>query len=211
MKKLFIIIPLIISGCTTTEITLNREGINSAKTVLIAPFTSSLNLKKEIYSETEERFRTAFTTLGYAVIDRNRIDTILKDKGRTESSLTNADLKTVAQQLGADTILTGEITSHSEYIETRRPFMMIIGNMTPDGRRIREHREHTTVHYLIKISATLTRTSDDAVLLNIKNRYGNYRFENPDDYPPVFSLDDCRRDLLTKMTKELVEKIRGDK
>ncbi len=208
MKLLLTFITLFLVGCATADITLDREKSASVKRMIIAPFTSKHNLKPEILLEAEEKFRITLVNLGYNVVDRDELNILQKQKGNSTVELTADELTTAAQKLGADAVLWGEIITHSEYIEVKRPFMMILGNFPPGSKGSGYDREHTTAHFKVNIAVRLTSTYDGKEIFSVKNRYGDYRIEDPDRLMPILTLDICRRDVLDKMTKELAGKIR---
>ena len=207
MKQLLLIIPLLFSGCASADISLNREEVKSVKTVLIVPFTSGMNLKKEIYNESEDTFRRALVKLNYKVIDRDKLDSMLKDKEYITTGLTPENIKKIAKRLGADSVLTGEIAEHREYVEVKRYHnSLIIGKYFLNSN----HRDDDTkdiTHFKFRIIVKLANAEDGSEIFTIKNRYDDYDAETFDDTPLYISFDTYRKGVLDKLAEELVKAV----
>jgi curli biogenesis system outer membrane secretion channel CsgG len=198
MKIIIVLIPLLAISCAASNVSVNREALKSAKTVAIIPFTSSIQLKKEITAEAEESFRTAFIRLNYRVAEKEKLNQILKNSELTSPDLTGESIKKIGLLSGSDAVLTGEIISHGEVRrEVRRH---IFGSFV-------FHEDHgeteTKTYFKFQIVVKLINASDGSVILTVKNRFPE---AEQDEYLPAYkSLDSYRSHILDKMKDELIQ------
>ncbi len=114
MKISILLISLLILSCATADIAVDREAMKSIKTVAIAPFTSIVDVKDVVLSEAEGNFRSALLKLKYKVVEREKINALLKEKELAMTGVTAENAKSIGALLGADAVLIGEITSYDE-------------------------------------------------------------------------------------------------
>lgn len=183
-------------SCSTSDIKLNNDALASVKVIAIAPFTSSSSIDSEVYRKSEEIFASVLTRPGYKVIRLSPAPEELTAKEMKQ-------IKSEAAASGADALLSGKIISYEETTRiefNRRPlFFGKFGIFDEDDRieRVTEFR--------FQIHITAVRLSDDAVILDIKNRYSK---AEKDEYMPAFnSLEAYREYTLKKMTDELIKRI----
>ena len=169
MKPVILIIPLLILNCATADITVDRAAMKSIKTVAIVPFRSSVGVKNEILTESAEKFRTAFVNMNYQVIEKEKTGLLLKDYQFPVKGFTSEDVKTAGKLLGADAILTGEITDYG-ITEFPSPFVSVhrsgIWRHHPDDEEIKPR-----IIFRFQVVIRLLNVSDGAVIITIKNRY----------------------------------------
>jgi len=205
MNRLLLIVTLFVSGCATADISVNHEYVKPVKTVLILPFHSSLDLKKEIYTQSEDRFRLALLKLNYTVIDRIKSDDILNHPEYQSSGITSESAKKIAKQFGADAYLTGEIIENSEYQNIgimHRPFVLL-------SLHHRHHDSDITIVFKFRIIVKLINTSDGTEIFKVENRYPET--EENVNMPLYLTLEEFRNTILDRMTKELVETLNSVK
>jgi hypothetical protein len=207
MKLSILIIPLFIFSCTTTDITVNKETMQSVKIVAIAPFTSTFNLKKEIFSEAEANFRSAFVKMNYQVVGKDKLDNLMKGKESDIATVTPENAKRIGKLTGADAILIGEIIKHEE--ETKEShFYSNISNRNPFSNKSHDELKYTTT-YKFQIIVRLVDVSDGSVIITLKNSYKD--IEQNENLQCCNSLDSYRRYTLIKMADDLVETMKEKK
>jgi hypothetical protein len=203
-RKIILITALAFISCSTTDITVNNDALASIKVIAIAPFTSSSAIDSAVYDDSEEAFASALTRLGYKVINLKSSSTDQSGTRFNRAEKPVKEIKSEAVTSGAEALLLGKIIIHKETTRTvfnrRSLFIRKFGIFDEDDRieRVTEFR--------FQIHITAVNLSDDAVILDIKNRYSS---AEKDEYMPAFnSLEAYRKYTLEKMTGELMEKLR---
>lgn len=203
MKFSLLLIPLFILSCATSDIAVNREIMQSVKTVAIVPFTSTANLKKEIFAEAEANFRSALVKLNYKVVERDKLDGILKWKDAS-AELTVENVKKIGKLAGAEAVLFGEIIKHEEKTEE---VMFYHGFMVGNKLSNKSHDELKYITtYKFQIAVRLVDVSDGSTILTMKNN--NKEMQEIEHLQCCNSLDSFRRYILNKMANELVESLK---
>ena len=205
MKHFTLVLILVISGCATTDITLNMDAMKSVKTVAIVPFTSRVNLKKEILGEAEDSFKNAFLKMNYKVIESNKLNEVMK--GNNISSFTVEDIKRIGKATGAGAVLFGEIT---DYEEVTREVMFYPGSITQNMFSNKGHDELKYITtYTFRIIIRLVNVADGSEILTMKNR--TKEIQEEENLQCCNSLEAYRRYTLDKMTGELVDSMKEKK
>lgn len=198
MRSLLFFIPLFIISCTTAEINADKNAMKSIKTVAIIPFTSAINLKKEILTESEEKFRGVFSDLNYKIVETEKPELRKKDKEIVTAGITSENVKETGKLSGADAVLFGEITD-CEQVQYNTVFY----NAHRFGGLRHHHDEmKPLINYKFQIIVKLVNVSDGSVILSVKNRYKGGWYD--EDQPGFNSLDSYRKMVLKKMVNELV-------
>ena len=204
MKNLLLIISLICISCSTTDITVNKNSLSPVKVIAIAPFTSSYSIDPLIYKESEDTFASAFSQLGYKVINLNSASQVQAENRFNLPEESIKKLQSEAAASGAQALLYGRIIFHEERtrnVFTHRPFIFRRYSLFDEDDRIK-----TITEFKFQIHITLLSLSDDTVILDIKNRYSS---AEKDEYMPAFlSLEAYRKYTLEKTADELAAEIR---
>mgnify|MGYP001423435745 CR=1 FL=1 len=201
MKRLLLLIPLITLSCSISQVTADRQAINQVKTVAIVPFTSTIKLDSAILYEAEDKFRKTFSDSGFIVIEREKVDGLLKQKEFSETGITKDNIASAGRILGADAVLAGEITVHEEKVSIFRS-----GSHGGFGMMVFDKDDYKTEYrtYLrFKITITLVNVRDGSVILTMTNRY--IETEKDENLPGYLNIDAYRRLTLKKMGKELAD------
>jgi len=195
IKLLILFIPFFIISCATADIAVDREAMKSIKTVAIAPFTANLDLNKGILTGAEGNFRSALLKLKYQVVERERINALLKEKELAMTGVTTENAKSIGAMLGADAILIGEILT---YEESRR-----------EVEDFQTKKVSVRTFYKFQIIVRLVDVSTGAVILTIKNASPEVMQDKA--LMGFSSLDSYRNLVLNDMEGELVDAMRKKK
>jgi Curli production assembly/transport component CsgG. len=163
--------------------------MKSIKTVAIAPFTSIVELNKGILNEAEGTFRSALVKLKYKVVEREKLNTLLKEKQLAMAGITEENAKTIGTLLGADAILMGEITAYNESQREVQDF---------ETKKI-----EIKTFYKFQIVVRLVDVSSGAVILTVKN--ASSEAMQSKELSGFSSLDSYRSLVLSDMESELVD------
>lgn len=196
MKSTILLLPfLFIIACNTSDIAVDRKAMKSIETVAIAPFTSMVDLKKEVLAGAEGNFRSALIKLKYKVVEREKLNVLLKEKELAMTGVTEDNAKRIGTMLGADAVLIGEVISYEESQRESEDFQTKkIGIKT---------------FYKFQIIVRLVDVSSGAVILTVKNSYSEVMQDKA--LPGFSSLDSYRNLILNNMETELVEAMKKKK
>lgn len=189
MKLLILFIPLFLISCATSDIAVDREAMKSIKTVAIAPFTSIPDLNKGILSEAEGNFRSALVELKYKVVEREKLNALLKEKELAMTGVTAENAKSIGTMLGADAVLVGEVLA---YDESQR-----------EAEDFQTKKIEVKTFYRFQIIVRLVDVSTGSVILTVKNSQPEVMQEK--SLLAYSSLDSYRNLVLNNMESELVQ------
>lgn len=196
MKYFMLFLILFISACAASDITVNRDAMKSVKIIAITPFTSRVDLKKEILKEAEDNFKAAFVKMDYKVIETDK----LKEKDNGLSVFTAENVKRTGRSTGAGAVLYGEVAVHEEEtkeIPSYRRHGSFISTLYSEDRLKYE------TFYRFRIIVRLVNVSDGKEMLMIKNSYKEIRQD--ENLQCCNSLDAYRKYTLKKMADDLIE------
>ncbi len=107
-----IIVIMVNSSCNVAQIAANNDKIGRISTIAITPFEKSEGIPASVSTECEESFKDSLIKSGFSVVERKKLDAIFKENELSMVSLKYSDgLVTI---LGADALLTGQITEFKE-------------------------------------------------------------------------------------------------
>ncbi len=206
MKNILLMMLVFSAGCVTTDISLNRDLVKPGNSVVILPFKSSETFKDEIYSSSEEKFRSALLDMHFRVIDKEKTELLLKKKEFNTSGITQENIIKTGKLLDVDMVLTGEIIENKEIQrDIRQHGSFMPGYILSGGKNDRNDDVKRVNVYRFNIIVKLTAVSSGIEVFSVKNRYAE---SEQDEYMPGYrSLDSYRELVLDRMVKELVSEI----
>lgn len=195
-----------LQGCSSTDYVSDVKTVRPVRTVAILPFTVSGNVKKEIGAEAESRFRKAFVDHKYEIIGKDRVDAILKEKEFASESAAAETVKSIGVRLGADAVLTGEVTELSEYQKGTRDYDSFIYGSRVFGTDSEKVYEIMAYPYLkFQIVVTLVIVTEENGIIIIKNPEDEVK---KDIYAAGYSsLDSYRNMVLDRLIDDLIKRI----
>ena len=162
MKKIFLLIPLILFGCSSADISYNSSKFRTVKKVFISPFTGSVP-DKGIYKESEKVFSGTLKKLGLEVVE--------PDRNPSHSKITGDPINSAAVRSGADAVLTGEIIEHREYEEKKRGSMNLLVLPQYFGKKRDRNDIDTETVYRFRIALKMISLKNGEVILSAENRF----------------------------------------
>jgi len=188
MKLSIVLFPFLIASCATSAISVDREAIKSIRTVAIAPFTSVPEIKKEILYAAEGNFRAALVELKFKVVEREKLDSLMKEKELAMTGIITENAKNIGALLGADAVLIGEVIAHEESQREAEDFQT--------------KKIEVKTFYKFQIIVRLVDVSTGAVILTVKNAQSEVMQDKA--LMGFSSLDSYRNLVLNNMETELV-------
>lgn len=206
-----------VSGCSTSKISIRKDALKQIQTIAVLPFVSQVADAKAT-RESTETFRSAMLAAGFRVLEREKIDKVLKEKELAQSGLVDNKALEASQLLGAEGTLLGEITAHDVKSETVEVELPSEGPGKYDAKNdrgngiyfqkgdkwfMRDKRDT----YQFQLVVRLISNIDSQTVLTVQNEYPVRTFTGDSGLRPA-NLDQFRAQVLAQMAKDIEKAIR---
>lgn len=209
---------LVLFSCSTSKISIRKEAVKQLKTVAIMPFTSAVASEK-VTRESSEMFRSGLIAAGIQVVEREKIDKLLKEKALAQTGLIDNKAIEAGQFLGAEGTMLGEITahelkSHEATIELPDdgPHKYDARNDRGDGtyfqRNKKWFKKEKTDTFEFQIVVRLISNIDSQTILTLQNEYPVRTYTSADGNLRPVNLDQFRAQVLAQMSKDIEKALR---
>ena len=199
-------------ACSTSKISLRKDAVKQLRTVAVMPFTSPVAGEK-VTRECTEMFRAGLVAAGIQVVEREKIDKLLKEKALAQSGLVDNKAIEAGQFLGAEGTMVGEITAHelkSETVESALPSegpgkydaKLDKGDGTYFQREKKWFKKDKRDTFQFQIVVRLISNIDSQTILTVQNEYPVRTFTAENSLRPA-NLDQFRAEVLAQMGKDL--------
>ncbi len=111
---LFLSLVFFLSNCATSKVSIKKDLLQKIKKIGITRFELDKGLAPNIGTEAENYFATVLIENGFSVVERSRLDAIIKEQALANTGLTDGDLTKLGQLAQADTLLVGKILECNE-------------------------------------------------------------------------------------------------
>lgn len=204
---------LFFAACSTSKISLRKDAVKQLKTVAVMPFTSTVAGEK-VTRECSEMFRSGVLASGIQVVEREKIDKLLKEKALAQSGLVDNKAIEAGQFLGAEGTMLGEITAHelkSETVESELPSegpgkydaKLDKGDGTYFQRDKKWFKKDKRDTFQFQIVVRLISNIDSQTILTLQNEYPVRTYTVADGGLRPANLDQFRAQVLAQMGKDL--------
>ncbi len=207
-----VLIPLVVA-CSTSKISIRKEELKKIKTVAVMPFTSTVADAK-VTREATEVFRASLVEAGFSVVEREKLEKILKEKELAQTGLIENKALETSQFLGAQATLLGEVTGYSlkveDYMRTvTEPGAYPVNPKTGQADTT-QPRLSTTKQvpdkrktFEFQVMVRLVSNVDGTTIFTVQNEYPvqTYTADTPGIHPS--SLDEFRAAILARMATDL--------
>ncbi len=209
---------LLTAACSTSKISIRKDALRQMQTIAVIPFTSTVADAK-VTRECTEIFRSAMVASGFKVLEREKIDKILKEKELAQTGLIENKALEAGQLLGAEGTMLGEITAHeksSQTIETELPEegpgkydpKIDRGDGTYFRREGKWFKKDIRDTYHFQIVVRLVSNLDSQTVLTVQNEYPVWTFSSEAGDMKPANLDQYRAYVLARMAKDLEKAVR---
>lgn len=219
IKKIFVAMACVIAfaHCSTSKISIRKEALLQVKTIAVMPFTSTVADGKAT-RESTETFRGAMVASGFKVVEREKIDKILKEKELAQTGLIENKVLEAGSFLGAEATMLGEVTAHevhSEVVEHEMPAEGP-GKYDPtldkgkgvyvkrEGKWFKKDKRDT---YQFQVVVRLISNLDSQTILTVQNEYPVRTFTTDSGSLSPANLDQFRAQVLVQMAKDIEKAI----
>jgi len=218
-KKIFLVMACVIAvaHCSTSKISIRKEALLQIKTIAVMPFSSSVADSKAS-RESTEMFRGAMVAAGFKVVEREKIDKILKEKELAQTGLVENKALEAGAFLGAEATMLGEIIAHdlkSETVEHELPaegpgaYDLKLdkrnGTYFKRGDKWFKKERHDT--YQFQLVVRLISNLDSQTILTVQNEYPVRTLTDDSISMGPPNLDRYRAQVLAQMAKDIEKAI----
>lgn len=214
---LFLVALAVLTSCSTSKISIRKEALLQIKTIAVMPFTSTVADAKA-NRESTETFRGAMVASGFKVVEREKIDKILKEKELAQTGLVENKVLETGSLLGAEATMLGEITAHEFKTETVEHELSTEGpgKYDPkldrgDGTFVKRgdkwFKKDKRDTYQFQVVVRLISNLDSQTILTVQNEYPVRTFSVDSGGIRPANLDQFRAQVLAQMAKDIEKAI----
>jgi hypothetical protein len=189
-------------SCSTSKISLNKAEMAKVETVAIMDFDKARGIPKMIATECEEAFRGHFLGLGKNVVERAKINSVLKELEITQAGIVR-NTRELGKLAGADALLYGTVTENGEDVKLVEYYEYEKNPKTKEMEKIKKIKQKKFFYF--QVQARLISTVNGAAILTIKNEYPERSYEMTDTMTLTrfrdYVLDQMGNDLKKELEK----------
>ncbi len=221
MRKIIlpgVCVAVFLAACSTSKISIRKDAIKQMKTIAVMPFTSAVADAK-VTRECTELFRGSMLTGGFQVVEREKIDKILKEKELAQSGLVDNKALEAGQFLGAQGTMLGEITAHEVKSDTMESELPVDGpgkydprldkgdgvffqrEIKPGEKRWYKRDKRDTFQFQLVVR--LISNVDGQTVLTLQNEYPVRTYTADSGSLRPANLDQFRAQVLAQMGKDI--------
>jgi len=106
---------IIAISCSTAKISVNKAELVKVKSIAVVDFETEPGIPSVIADECEEAFRGHFVEVGKNVVERSKLNAILKEIERSQSGIVE-NSEEIGRLSGAQALFMGTVTRNSEEV-----------------------------------------------------------------------------------------------
>jgi len=186
-------------SCSTSQISVNKKEMKKIQTVAIMKFDTADGINKKIAKDCEESFKGHFISIKKKVVEREKIDALLKEVEKSHTGLYDNTIE-LGRLSGAEALLFGEVTEYKE--EVRR----VKYNEYDKKTKKNIEKEKDKKFFTFQLNVRLVSTATGNVILTLKNKYPENSYEMTDST----TLVRYKERILDQMGDDLKEALEED-
>lgn len=203
------------AACSTSKISIRKDALRQIRTVAVVPFTSGITDAK-INRECTEAFRSSLIAAGFKVVEREKLDKVLKEKELAQTGLVENKAIEAGQFLGAEATLFGEITAHSasadeitvEDNSPQPPPPPGTSPMVSPLDRPKRYKKERRDSFQFQIVVRLVSNVDSQTALTLQNEYPVRSYGPESGSLRPANIDQFRAQVLAQMGKDIEKAIK---
>jgi curli biogenesis system outer membrane secretion channel CsgG len=189
--------------CSTSSIAINRAELKNVKTIAVMHFERAGGIPASVSQDSEESFRAHFVNAGFNVVERDRLNSIMKEVEISQTGITGNSIQ-LGKMLDAQAILFGDITKYESQVRLVNYNEYVKDPFTRKSVKVEKTKnmKFFTFQLHIRLVSTLTGNT----ILTIKNKYPERSYEMTSST----TLEKFRDGILEQMGKDLKSAIEED-
>lgn len=201
----------LVLSCSTSKISIRKDALKQIQSVAVVPFTSGITDAK-INRECTEAFRSSLIAAGFRVVEREKLEKVLKEKELAQTGLVENKAIEAGQFLGAEATMFGEITAHSASsdeitVEDHSPQPPPPPGTSPLDRPKRYKKERRD-SFQFQVVVRLVSNVDSQTALTLQNEYPVRTYGPESGSLRPTSIDQFRAQVLAQMGKDIEKAIK---
>jgi len=208
MKKITKYLPIltlavvlfIFTGCSTSQISVNKKELKNINTIAIMKFEADEGIDKKVAKDSEESFKGHFISLGKNVVERDKLNAIVKEIEKSQTGLYKDPIE-IGKLSGAQALLFGEVTEYKS--EVRRVKYLEYNKLTKEN----VEKEKDKKFFTFQINVRLVSTTAGDIILTLKNQYPENSYEMTDST----TITRYKERILEQMGKDLKDALKEKK
>jgi hypothetical protein len=194
---------IIAISCSTAKISVNKAELAKVKSIAVVDFDTEPGIPPVIADECEEAFRGHFVDVGKNVVERSKLNAILKEIERSQSGIVE-NSEEIGRLTGAQALLLGTVTRNSEEVRWVEEFEYVKNPVTRETEKIKKIKKKK--FFTFQVQARLVSTVNGSTIMTIKNE----RPERSYEMTSSWTLTSFREYILNEMGKDMVKALRED-
>ncbi len=208
MKKITKYLPIltlavvlfIFTGCSTSQISVNKKELKNINTIAIMKFEAEEGIDKKVAKDCEESFKGHFISLGKNVVERDKLNAIVKEIEKSQTGLYKDPIE-IGKLSGAQALLFGEVTEYKS--DVRRVKYLEYNKLTKEN----VEKEKDKKFFTFQINVRLVSTTAGDIILTLKNQYPENSYEMTDST----TITRYKERILEQMGKDLKDALKEKK
>lgn len=194
---------IIAVSCSTAKISVNKADFAKLKSIAVVDFETEPGIPAVIADECEEAFRGHFVDVGKNVVERARLNAILKEVERSQAGIVE-NSEEIGRLSGAQALFMGTVTRNSEDVRVVEYIEYVKNPVTKETEKIKKRKRMK--FFIFQVQARLVSTATGATIMTIKNERPERSYEMTDSR----TLTSYREYILNEMGKDMVKALKED-
>lgn len=190
-------------SCSTAKISVNMDEFAKVKSIAIVDFDAVGGIPRVVADECTEAFRGHFVELGKDVVERAKINAILKEVERSQSGIV-AHSGEIGRLTGAQALLMGEVTRNAEEVRTVDYIEYVKNPDTKETVKVKKTKKMK--FFTFQVQVRLVSTLSGSTIMTVKNERPERSYEMTDS----MTLTRCREYILDQMGKDMVKTLKKE-
>jgi len=188
------------TACSTSQISVNKKELKAIDKIAIMKFDTAAGINKKIAKECEESFKGHFLNINKKVVERDKLDAILKEIEKTQTGAFSNTIE-IGKLSGAQALLFGEVTEYKE--EVRR----VKYNEYDKKTKKNIEKEKDKKFFTFQLNVRLVSATTGDVILTLKNKYP----ESSHEMTSTTTMTSNRERILNQMGEDLKDALEEKK
>jgi len=188
------------TACSTSQISVNKKELKAIDKIAIMKFETAEGIDKKIAKACEESFKGHFLNINKKVVERDKLDSILKEIEKTQTGAFSNTIE-IGKLSGAQALLFGEVTEYKE--EVRR----IKYNEYNKKTKKNIEKEKDMKFFTFQLNVRLVSTTTGDIILTLKNKYP----ESSHEITSTTTMTSNRERILNQMGDDLKDALEEKK
>lgn len=191
-------------SCSTAKISVNKVDFAKVKSIAVIDFETEPGIPGVVANECMESFRGHFIEVGKNVVERSKLNAILKEVERSQSGVVE-NSEEIGRLSGAQALFMGTVTRNSEDVRWVDYFEYVKNPATKETEKIKKIKKMK--FFTFQVQARLVSTTNGSTIMTIKNE----RPERSYEMTSSWTLTSYREYILNEMGKDMVKALKEDK